>query len=145
MKIHRQKSEAGYSIGQLAGHTGVHLETIRYYERIGLMPAPPRTRGGHRAYDWNHLKRLGFIRRSRELGFSIEEIRTLLRLVDGGNYTCAEVRDITLEHSVEVRHKIADLRRLDRNLREMAAKCTGDTVPECPIVDVLWRGKSDEE
>ena len=135
---------SGLKRSELARLTGCNLETIRYYERIGLMPAPPRTRGGHRAYDWDHLKRLGFIRRSRELGFSIEEIRTLLRLVDGGNYTCADVRDITLEHSVEVRHKIADLRWLDRNSREMAAKCTGDTVPECPIVDVLWRGKSDE-
>lgn len=139
-----QQRAAGYSIGQLAERTGVNLETVRYYERIGLMPTPPRTEGGHRVYDRNHLKRLGFIRRSRELGFSIEEIRALLSLVDGGDYTCAEVRDITLEHLMEVRRKIADLRRLDRSLREMAAKCTGDTVPECPIVDVLWRGSSDE-
>lgn len=145
MRADRQNPQAGYSIGQVAERTGVNLETIRYYERIGLMPAPPRTQGGRRVYDRTHLKRLGFVRRSRQLGFSIEEVRTLLRLVDGGNYTCAEVRDITLEHSVEVRRKIADLRRLDRSLREMAAKCTGDTVPECPIVDVLWRGTSDED
>lgn len=140
MKTHRQKPEAGYSIGQAAERTGVNLETIRYYERIGLMPAPPRTRGGRRVYSWNHMKRLGFIRRSRELGFSIAEIRTLLRLVDGGKYTCAEVRDITLEHAKEVQRKIADLRRLERSLKEMAGKCTGESVPECPIVDVLWRG-----
>ena len=88
--VHQQRA-AGYSIGQLAERTSVNLETIRYYERIGLMPAPPRTEGGHRVYDRNHLKRLGLIRRSRELGFSIEEIRALLRLVDGGDYTCAEV------------------------------------------------------
>lgn len=145
MEAVSQQRAAGYSIGQLAERTGVNLETVRYYERIGLMPVPPRTEGGHRVYDRTHLKRLGFVRRSRELGFSMQEIRALLRLVDGGNYTCAEVRDITLEHSVEVQRKIADLRRLDQSLKEMAAKCTGDTVPECPIVDVLWKGGSDED
>jgi MerR family mercuric resistance operon transcriptional regulator len=127
------------TIGQLAARTGVNLETVRYYERIGLMPVPRRTDGGHRVYDHAHLKRLGFIRRSRELGFSLEEIRSLLGLVDGGDYTCAEVRDLTLRHSADVRRRIADLRRLERSLKQMAAQCSGDTVPECPIIDVLWR------
>lgn len=128
---------------ELAKRTGCNLETIRYYEKIGLMPEPPRTGGGYRAYDREHLKRLAFIRRSRELGFSLEEIRSLLGLVDGGDYTCAEVRDMTLRHSADVRRKIADLRRLERSLKQMAAQCSGDTVPKCPIIDVLWREASD--
>lgn len=127
------------TIGRLAERSGVNLETVRYYERIGIMPEPLRTDGGHRVYKHEHLKRLGFIRRSRELGFSLEEIRSLLALVDGGDYTCAEVRDLTLQHSAEVHRKIADLRRLERSLKRMAAQCSGDTVPECPIIDVLWR------
>lgn len=128
---------------ELAKRTGCNLEAIRYYEKIGLMPDPPRTGGGYRAYDREHLKRLAFIRRSRELGFSLEEIRSLLGLVDGGDYTCAEVRDMTLRHSADVRRKIADLRRLERSLKQMAAQCSGDTVPKCPIIHVLWREASD--
>lgn len=130
---------AGLSIGSLGRDSGVNIETIRYYERIGLMPRPRRTDGGHRLYERAHLKRLGFIRRSRELGFSLDEVRALLGLVDGGNYTCAEVRDLTLRHLAEVRGKIADLRRLERSLKEMAAQCSGSTVPVCPVIDVLWR------
>jgi MerR family mercuric resistance operon transcriptional regulator len=129
-----------YSIGEIGEQAGVNLETVRYYERIGLMPRPPRTQGGHRVYDGAHLKRLGFIRRSRELGFSLGEVRALLGLVDGGNYTCAEVRELTLAHLAEIRHKIADLRRLERSLQGMADRCTGDEVPECPVIDVLWDG-----
>jgi MerR family mercuric resistance operon transcriptional regulator len=129
-----------YSIGRLGTRAGVNLETVRYYERIGLMPRPPRTRGGHRVYDGLHLKRLGFIRRCRELGFSLDEVRTLLRLVDGGDYTCAEVRALTLVHLAEMRRKISDLRRLARSLQDMADQCTGNNVPECPILDVLWDG-----
>ena len=140
-KIRRLTPEA-LTIGRLAKHAGVKLETVRYYERIGLMPEPRRTEGGHRSYDHGHLKCLGFIRRSRELGFSLQEVRSLLGLVDGGDYTCTEVRDMTLQHSAEVRRKIASLRRLERSLNEMAAQCSGDRVPHCPIIDVLWREAS---
>jgi MerR family mercuric resistance operon transcriptional regulator len=136
-------SSGGLSIGRLAQRTGVHLETIRYYERIGLMSEPRRTAGGHRVYDREHTKRLAFIRRSRELGFSLGEIRSLLGLVDGGHYTCSEVREMTLRHAADVRRKIADLRRLERSLKEMAAQCSGDSVPKCAIIDVLWRDPSD--
>jgi len=140
MVVLKQSRAERYSIGQLGEQAGVNFETVRYYERIGLMPKPPRTSGGHRVYDRVHLKRLGFIRRSRELGFSLDEIRALLSLVDGGDYTCGEVRDLTLAHLAEVRGKIADLRRLERSLRAMADECTGDQVPECPVIDVLWEG-----
>ncbi len=128
-----------FTIGALSKGTGCHIETIRYYERIGLMPKPPRSPGGHRLYEDDHLRRLTFIRRSRELGFTLEEVRGLLRLVDGGSYTCAEVKTLTLDHAAEVRRKVADLRKLERVLADMAAECEGGEVPECPIIDALFR------
>ena len=100
------------SRGSLAKETGVNIETIRYYEKIGLMPDPARSSGGHRIYDQSHTKRLSFIRRSRELGFTLQEIRELLELVDGGDYTCAEVRDRTLYHLDDVAQKIRDLQKM---------------------------------
>ncbi len=122
----------------LGKQTGVNIETIRYYEKIGLMPDPDRSSGGYRIYDQSHLKRLLFVRRSRELGFTLQEIRELLELVDGGDYTCAEVRDRTIVHLEEVAQKIRDLQKMQRTLKTMAAKCDGGLVPECPIVDSLY-------
>ncbi len=126
------------SRGSLGKQTGVNIETIRYYEKIGLMPDPDRSSGGYRIYDHSHLKRLSFVRRSRELGFTLHEIRELLELVDGGDYTCAEVRDRTIVHLEEVAQKIRDLQKMQRTLKTMAAKCDGGLVPECPIVDSLY-------
>jgi MerR family mercuric resistance operon transcriptional regulator len=126
------------SIGALSQRTGCNIETIRYYERIGLMPSPPRTAGGHRSYGSVHERRLGFIRRCRELGFSIEEIRVLLGLVDGGDYTCGEVKAVTDRHIDDVRRKIADLRKLKRTLEKIGAACAGGKVPQCPIIDALY-------
>nr|WP_275447225.1 helix-turn-helix domain-containing protein [Roseomonas mucosa] len=124
------------TIGALSEGTGVNIETIRYYERIGMLPAPPRSQGGHRLYGSELRNRLAFIRRSRELGFTLDEIRNLLGLVEGG-YTCGEVRDAALTHLKDIRSKIADLRRMERILAETAARCEGGTTPECPIIDVL--------
>lgn len=132
----RKRSDLG--IGSLSKRTGVNIETIRYYERIGMLPSPPRTAGGHRLYDETHLRRLVFIKRSRELGFSIEEIRRLLGLVDGGEHTCGEVRDMALEHVADIRRKIADLQRMEFILEDMASKCEGGNVPDCPILEELW-------
>lgn len=130
--------ERALTRGALAARAGTHIETIRYYERIGLLPAPPRSAGGHRVYDEAHLKRLTFIRRSRELGFSVAEVRGLLELVDGGAYSCAEVRSLTLDHLAEIRRKLTDLRRMAAVLKDMAARCEGGTVPDCPIIDALF-------
>lgn len=124
-------------IGALSRRSGVHVETIRYYERIGLLPAPGRSAGGHRLYRADHVKRLFFIRRARELGFPLDDIRALLGLVDGGDYTCAEVKALTLSHAEQVRAKIADLKKLERALSDVAARCTGDAVPDCPIIETL--------
>jgi MerR family mercuric resistance operon transcriptional regulator len=126
------------TIGRLSEATRVKVETIRYYEKEGLLPDPPRSEGGHRLYSGVLVKRLFFIRRSRELGFTLNEVRALLDLVDGGTYTCAEVKAITLAHADDVRRKIADLRRLEKGLRAMAAECDGGDVPECPVVDILF-------
>ncbi len=127
-----------YGIGELARQSQVKVETVRYYEQSGLLPNPPRTDGGHRLYTETHLKRLVFIRRCRELGFSMKEIRGLLDLVDGRKYTCGEVRSLTLEHAADVRRKIADLRGLERTLMRIASECEGGAVPKCPIIDVLF-------
>jgi len=126
------------TIGVLSKRTGCNIETIRYYERIGLLPDPPRTEGGHRDYDEDHLKRLAFVRRGRELGFTLDQIRGLLRLVDGGDFTCAEVQRITLSHIAEIRDKISDLRKMERVLKEMASKCEGGDIPECHVIDVMF-------
>ena len=124
-------------IGEMSRRTGVNIETIRYYERIGVMPKPLRTEGGHRAYDADQLKRLAFIKRCRELGFSLGEIRALLDIVETGTNTCAEVHQMTMEHLANVRKKIRDLRGMEHALKEMAAECGRGDIPECPIVDKL--------
>jgi MerR family mercuric resistance operon transcriptional regulator len=124
--------------GGLAARTGCNIETIRYYERAGLLPSPPRSAGGHRLYGEGLIRRLNFVRRSRDLGFTIEEIRELLRLVDGGTYTCGEVEQLARDHVREIRRKIADLRKLARVFETMAAQCSGDAVPDCPIIDALF-------
>ena len=125
--------------GEVSKRAGCHIETVRYHERIGLLPPPPRSKGGHRIYNGDHLKRLHFICRSRELGFTLHQVRGLLRLVDGDSYTCAEVKELTLDHVAEVRRKVVDLRKMERVLKEMAAQCEGGTVPYCPIIDTLFR------
>lgn len=124
------------TIGVLSERSGVKVETIRYYERIGLIPGPERTQGKHRLYGVGDVKRLNFVRRSRELGFSLGEIRDLLQLAERGR-TCGEVREMTLAHVGRIRQKIADLQRMQRLLRDTASKCQGGEAPECPILDVL--------
>lgn len=130
-------SGKGLKRADLARRTGCHLETIRYYEKIGLMPEPPRTASGYRVYDARHVSRLRFILRGRELGFAIEELRGLLRLVDRGTQTCAEVKALTEQHLDDVRAKIADLRRIEKVLAATAARCSGDEVPDCPVLESL--------
>ena len=128
-----------FPIGALASASGVNIETIRYYEKIGVMPKPARSTGGYRLYTAEHLKRLIFIRRGRELGFTLDELRGLLRLVDGNAYTCAEVRALTRDRVADIRRKIADLRRLDRVITDISSRCSGKRVPDCPIIDALFQ------
>jgi MerR family mercuric resistance operon transcriptional regulator len=136
----RSDTSQSISIGELSRTTGVNIETIRYYEKIQLLKPPPRTEGGRRVYGGTETRALAFVRRARELGFTLDEIRTLLRLVDRG-YTCAEVRELTLHHLADIRGKIADLRRMERSLDGVSRQCTGRKAPECPIIDALFRDR----
>jgi Cu(I)-responsive transcriptional regulator len=125
------------AIGELARATGTKVETIRYYERIGLLPVPLRTGGNYRAYDRDHLNRLSFIRRARDLGFSLDEVRALLRLSDQRNQSCGEVDRIARAHLDAVERKIADLAALGAELRQLIGQCGHGTIADCRIIDAL--------
>lgn len=127
----------GATIGELSRLTGVNIETIRYYEKIKILPAPLRTEGGHRVYGSNETRILAFIRRGRELGFTLDEIRALLDLGGPGKASCGEVRDIAAHHLEHIRTRIADLVKLEKLLAKTIAKCSGNTAPDCPVIDIL--------
>ncbi len=133
-------SAAIVSIGDLARATGVAVETIRYYERIGLLPAPARTAGNYRSYDAAHQRQLSFIRRSRDLGFTVEQVRALLDLAARTDRDCAEVDRIARGHLEDVERKIADLEGLRSELHDMIDHCGRSTVAECRIVRSLTSG-----
>lgn len=101
------------------------------------MPEPMRSESGHRLYSEDDQSRLRFILRTRELGFSIVEIRSLLSLVDSGDYSCGEIHALTGEHLGSVTKKIADLKRLKRTLQAISAECSKGDAPDCPIIDTL--------
>lgn len=133
-------SSQQFSIGQLAKHAKCKVETVHYYEKSALMPKPPRTEGGHRIYALSHIKRLNFIRRCRELGFSIEKIKDLLKFIDEPDHYCGEVKAMAMLQSREVQSKIDDLERLKRALNEMVSRCKGSgfSIDDCPIIDALY-------
>ena len=130
--------EPALTIGVMSKATGINIETIRYYERIGLLPPPPRTRGNYRAYTAAEQKRLNFVRRTRNLGFSIDEIRALLRLSDNADTDCCEVTEIAQCHLAETERKIADLQALADELRLLIASCAGGvSVLDCRIIEAF--------
>ncbi len=124
-------------IGELSRRTGCNIETVRYYERIGIIPAPPR-RGRYRSYGAEDVARLGFVRRARELGFTLDEVRALLGLAGGGGASCAEVRDLAASHLEDVRGRIADLRRMERVLTASVRACDAGQDPGCPLIQALY-------
>ena len=126
-------------IGALSRQTGCNIETIRYYEKAGLLPVPARSPAGYRRYGTMHFRRLTFIRRARALGFSIEEVRKLLKLTDERRRPCAEIRVVAGAHLMDVQAKIADLRAMERVLRETVAKCASGRSPDCPLIESLSR------
>src|ERR1700727_14825 len=126
-----------FSIGDLAQRTGTKVETIRYYESIGLLPAVARSGGHYRRYSKPHLERLSFIRRGRDLGFSLEEVRELLRLSDDRSQSCAEVDRIARLHLTEIERKVADLGALRRELKQLIDQCGHGTIDECRIIEAL--------
>jgi MerR family mercuric resistance operon transcriptional regulator len=125
------------TIGKLANSAGINLETVRYYERIGLMPEPGRTENGHRNYAAAHVRRLTFIRRARELGFAIEDIRALLELAEPGRVSCGAVQKIAARHLHNVRSKLADLVKMEQILTNTVAQCGGNRASACPVLEML--------
>jgi MerR family mercuric resistance operon transcriptional regulator len=130
------------AIGTVSKHTGANVETIRYYERVGLLPVPVRSAGGYRLYGRDDLKRLHFVRRARALGFSIEQVRTLLRLADERKRPCAEVRVVAEAHLKVVRAKIADLRTMEKVLQATVAGCATGRSAHCAVIEALYRDGS---
>lgn len=124
------------TIGELARRSGCNIETIRYYERIGLLPVPMR-QGQYRQYAAGDVERLAFVRRARQLGFGIDAIRVLLGLSAGGQRACAEAREIAAGHLAEVRRKIADLREMELVLADAVRSCDGGEAPCCPVISAL--------
>jgi Hg(II)-responsive transcriptional regulator len=126
------------TIGELARSVGVGVETIRFYERKGMIEEPPRRPSGYRQYDPEVIRRLRFIRRTKELGFSLAEIRELLELRAGSHTACEDIRDQLEEKIVDVQSKIADLQHMRRALKEFSQTCEAqDPHGECPILAAL--------
>jgi len=126
----------GFKIGELSRRTGCNIETIRYYERIGLLPHPRRS-GRYRNYAPADAGRLAFIRRARELGFTLDEVRALLALAEGSAGSCREARTLAMAHLGDVRARIADLQRMERTLADHVRACdAGDNVA-CPMIESL--------
>ena len=138
MRSAAHSNAATISIGELSRRTGVHIETIRYYERIDMMPKPSRTASGRRVYGELESRTLTFIRRARELGFTLDEIRALLGLaVEGGRQACVEVRDLAGRHLADVQAKIADLKAMEAVLVEAVQRCDQGEPTHCPLIDAL--------
>jgi MerR family mercuric resistance operon transcriptional regulator len=125
-------------IGTLSQLSGCNIETIRYYERVGLLPPPARSMSRYRLYDADDVRRLVFVRRARELGFSLDQVRALLALsADHASNSCAEVRRLAADHLADVRTKIADLHTLERMLAEAVRRCDAGGPADCPLIDAL--------
>ncbi|MBA4793694.1 MAG: helix-turn-helix domain-containing protein [Phenylobacterium sp.] len=125
------------TIGDLARRTGAKVETVRYYEKAGLLPAPARTAGNYRAYEPAHLARLSFVLRARRLGFSLDQVRELLGLADDRERPCDAVDAIARAHLVEVEQKIAELTRLRDELSSVIGRCRSGVVADCRIIESL--------
>ena len=124
-------------IGELSRATGTNIETIRYYERIGLLPAPTRTGANYRSYGGEHRARLSFVRHSRDLGFTIDEIRSLLDLSDHPDRDCADADRIATSHLKQVEEKIAQLATLRDELARIVGRCRGGLAGDCRVIEAL--------
>lgn len=124
-------------IGELARTTSTKVETIRFYEKIGLLPEPGRTSANYRDYGAAHLARLSFIRRARDLGFTLDQVRELLTLSDDRSRSCGAVDTVARAHLAQIDQKIADLRALRRELDELIGQCRQGAISECRIIEAL--------
>ncbi|GAA0830619.1 MAG: Cu(I)-responsive transcriptional regulator [Cupriavidus sp.] len=127
------------NIGEAAQASGVSAKMIRHYESIGLVDAPPRSEGGYRRYDERAVHTLRFVRRARNLGFSLDEIRGLLSLWHDRGRASADVKALTLKHVADLEVKIAELAAMRDTLRALAEACSGDERPDCPILSDMAR------
>ena len=125
------------TIGKLARATGTTVETIRYYEKSGLIAAPARTDGNYRSYRPEDLERLRFVRRTRDLGFSLDEVRALLDMAEQRDRDCRTVDELANRHLEEIDRKIADLTMLKRELSGVISSCAGGTMAECRILEAF--------
>ncbi len=132
-------AKEAFAIGALSAETGVNIETIRYYERIDLLRKPARSAAGYRLYQAGDVARLCFVRRARDLGFSIEDVRRLLALADRKSRSCETAKEIAEAHLEAVRAKLADLRQMERVLAATVKACGSGTVPDCPLLGALGR------
>lgn len=124
-------------IGEIAKLTGLKVETVRFYEAEGLIASPSRNRGNYRVYDKGQLNRLSFIKRSRDLGFTLDQVRALLRLADNPRGSCAEACDIATSQIELIDRKLADLAVLRAEIAQWGGKCTASIVAECRVIDGL--------
>ena len=135
---------ANLTIGRLSDATGVKVETIRYYERAGLIAPPARTAGNYRAYAAGDLERLRFIRRTRDLGFTLDEVRAMLDLSAQRDRSCGTIDAIATKHLDEVDRKIVDLQALRRELSAIISSCAGGTVGDCRILETFAEAQSQD-
>ena len=124
-------------IGELARRTGCNIDTVRYYEKVGMIAPPMRTEAGYRLYGADDVRRLSFIRRARELGFQPEEVRAMLRLSDERSQPCAEVMGVARSHLADVRSKVADLLAMEAALEILIVKCEKGVSTLCPLIETL--------
>jgi len=127
----------GHRIGNLARATGTRVETIRWYEKEGLLPLPSRTAANYRIYGDAALARLSFIRRARDLGFSLDEVRALLHLSENRESDCAKVDILAAAHLAEIDRKVEDLMKLRHELFDLLTSCKGGRISECRIIEAL--------
>jgi Cu(I)-responsive transcriptional regulator len=124
-------------IGEIAAATATKVETVRFYEKAGLLPPPARTEGNYRSYGTSHLKRLSFIRRARQLGISLDDVRELLTLSDNKEQSCEAVDAIASAHLKDIERKLTDLTQMATELRRMIGQCKKGRVGECLIIETL--------
>ncbi|MDT7531210.1 helix-turn-helix domain-containing protein [Sphingopyxis sp. SE2] len=129
-----------FTIGVLSRRTGCNIETIRYYEKVGIIPHPARSEGGHRLYGTGHLKRLAFVIKARALGFGLSEVKALLRLVDERDRPCDEAREMAAAHLQDVKAKLSDLRAMAAVLKDMIVRCQTEQSTECPLIERMFDG-----
>ncbi|TDT63597.1 Hg(II)-responsive transcriptional regulator [Fonticella tunisiensis] len=131
----------GLTIGQVAKGANVNIETIRYYEKMGLIPEPPRTESGYRLFSLEAIERIKFIKRAKELGFTLSEIKKLLDISDGQEFDCQDVQRFAFQKLKEIELKIHDLEKIKAILQDLSQKCPGQgPISECPILEELKEG-----